>query len=205
MTIFGLPGWLVFVALALLCVVGWLFESLVKAHQDLTPKFLASFDPERGGISETQLYRNGTEFVDDGKYLRVTVQNIALRSVENCVANLVRIERQSTPTTTEVLWDQDALPLAWAMIRDFEAKIHHEAKRFVEVGRILKGSGQFKFATVLPNRLVTKLRDGGTFIVTVVVTGDGVSQSVQIEVRTDGTFEGFTARAAVPKPRGVSP
>jgi hypothetical protein len=51
---------------------------------------------------------------------------------------------------------------------------------------------------VVPNRLTAKLKEHGVYILTIVVTGDGVSKSEQIEVETDGTFEGFKARPVTP-------
>jgi hypothetical protein len=195
MIIFGLPAWIVFLILALICLIGWLFESLVKAHRDLTPKFITSFDENSGGVSETTLTRQRTgELVDDAKYLRLAVQCISQRSVKSCVANLVRIDRLKP--AEEVIWDQDSLPLAWAMVGGLEASIHYLAKRFVDVGRILKRSGLFKLATVVPNRLASGLESPGKYVLTVVVTGDGISKSEQIEIELDGTFDGFRATRA---------
>ena len=65
MTIIGHPAWSIFVILGLVCVCVWVFENMVKALDELSPKLEPSFDPELGGLTETTLINPETrEFVD---------------------------------------------------------------------------------------------------------------------------------------------
>ncbi len=144
-TVFGLPAWVVFIFL------GWLFEALVNAHRDLTPILLprsipitAAFLKLPSSEGRVSLLMNASTC--DRAYRRCR------RVGQNCVANLVRIERRLGATTSEITWDQDSLPLGWAMIGGLEVKVHYLAKRFVDVGRILKKSGKFKLATGCPQQ-----------------------------------------------------
>lgn len=192
----GVPSWVIGVLAALLLSAWWLLEYAVKLRRHLIPKLKASFDPEFGGVSETTLTNPKTgEFFDSVKYVRMAVNSASRKSVQECVASLVKIERRLDLTRTETLWDQDALPLVWSVIGGYETKVHYLTKRYVDVARVLKKTGRVEILTIIPNRLAPDLEKIGTFLLTVVVTGDGISTDVVIEIETDGTFDGFKARA----------
>ena len=197
MTILGNPAWSIFVILGLVCLCAWLFESMVIIHRELSPKLEASFDPDSGGVSVTILTNTETgEFVDSVKYVRLAVNSASRKSVQECVANLVKIERRLDLARTETIWDQDALPLEWSVTGGYETKVHYLTKRYVDVARVLKKTGQTKILTIIPNRLAPDLETVGTFLLTIVVTGGGISCDAKIiEIETDGTFDGFKARA----------
>ena len=197
MTVLGHPAWSIFFILGLVCLCAWLFESMVKIHGELSPKLEASFDPNSGGVSVTTLtIRETGEFVDSIKYVRVAVDSTSRKSVLECVANLVKIERRLDLARTETIWDQDALPLQWSVTGGYETKVHYLTKRYVDVACFPKKTGQFKILTIIPNRLAPDLEGVGTFLLTVVVTGGGISSDPKIvEIETDGTFDGFKARA----------
>jgi len=196
MTILGHPAWSLFVILGLGCLCAWLFESMVRIHGELSPKLNPLFDPDTGGLTTTVLTDPSTlKTGDPVKYVRLSVNSASRKSVRECVANLVKIERRLDLESTEILWDHDALPLRWAMTGEYETKIHYLTKRYVDIARVKK-AGQLEVLTIIPNRLAADLVKVGVFLLTVVVTGNGVSSDPsQIEIETDGTYEGFKVRA----------
>ena len=130
------------------------------------------------------------------KYVRLAVNSASQKSIQECVANIVKIERRLDLARTETIWDQDALPLNWSMAGGRETKIHYKTKRYVDVACVSKKTGQIEFLTLVPNRLAPELKKTGTFLLTVVITGGGIStDGTVIEIETDGTFDGFKARA----------
>jgi hypothetical protein len=195
-TLFGHPAWTIFILLGLIFLCIWLFESVAKAHKELSPQIEASFDPNSGGLSITTLTNSDTgEFVDDVKYVRVAAYCAYQKSVQESVANLVKIERRLDRRRTETVWDQDALPLRWSVTGEIETKVHYRTKRFIDVAGVSRKSGRLEFLTIVPNRLAPELQKHGTFLITVVVTGNSVSREVVFEVDSDGTFDGLKARA----------
>ncbi len=192
----GIPSWAIGVFAALSLSAWWLLEYIVKLRKQLTPKLEVSFDLKLGGLTETTLTNTETgEFVDSVKYVRLAVNSASRKSVQECGANLVKIERRLDLARTQTLGDQDALPLEWSMTGGYETKIHYLTKRYVAVASTLKKTGQTKILTIIPNRLAPGLEKAGTFLLTIVVTGDGISKECVIEIETDGTFDGFKARA----------
>lgn len=195
MTFLGHPVWSIFVIFGLVCLCVWLFESLVRVHGELSPKLEASFDPNSGGVSVTTQKNSKTgEIVDTVKYVRVAVNCTTQKSVQDCVANIVKIERRLDMSRTEALWDQDALPLQWAITGGYAANIHYLTKRYLDVMFIPKKTGLAELLTISPNRLVPEFAKNGIFLLTVVVSGGGISNKVVFEIEKDGTFDGFKAR-----------
>ncbi len=195
-SLIGVPSWAVGIFAGLLLATYWIFEYAVQLKRHLTPKLEASFNPGSGGVSVTTLTERapGT-FAEPVKYVRLAVKTTSRKSVRECVAKLVRIEHRLESERTETLWDQDALPLTWSVTGGYETTVDDLTKRYVDVGRVLKNLGRFEILTVIPNRLAPGLKKTGTFLLTVVVTGDGVSSDAIIEIETDGTYDGFKARA----------
>lgn len=195
LVIFGLPFWALALPFASLCFVMWMLEYASSLRQQLEPKLAISFEPDNGGLSETILTDNSTgQKVDDVKYIRLGVQSASQKSVRECVANIVKIERRLDLERTEAIWDQDALALQWAMRGGFETKIHYLAKRFVDVACVRKKIGRLEVLINVPNRLAPELNKYGIFIFTIVVTGDDLSTEGRIEIETDGTYHGLKAR-----------
>lgn len=194
-SLIGVPSWAIGVLAATLLAAWWILEFAVTLRAQLAPKLVTSFDPELGGVSHTVLTNEQGETVDSVVYVRLSVNSGSRQSVRECVANLVKIERRLDLERTETIWDQDALPLQWAITGGHETKIHYLTKRYVDVGRVVKKAGRFEILTIIPNRLVPDLEKTGTFLLTVVVTGGGISSDRVIEIETDGTFDSFKARA----------
>ncbi len=194
--IFGFPSWIVglTVLFAFLAVI--FLNHARRLKRQLTPKLETVFDPESGGVSVTTMTNSQTgELIDTVKYVRLAVNSASLKSVPECVASLVKIERRLDLARTETLWDQDALPLEWSVTGGYETKVHYLTKRYVDVARAWEKTGQVEFLTIIPNRLAPFLERTGTFLLTVVVTGGGISSDAVVEIETDGTFDGFKARA----------
>lgn len=196
-TVLGFPSWIVGFAVLFALLFWWMLDYAVSLRRLLRPRIEPLFEPENGGISETILTNAETgEYVDDCKYVRLAVNTSSERSVNECVANIVKIERRTISGRTEVIWDQDALPLQWSMIHTYETKIHYLTKRFVDIAYIQKKVGQLQWLTIIPNRLKPRIEKEGVFLLTVVVTGDGISKKTRIEIETDGTFDGLKASPA---------
>ena len=193
--IFGFPSWIFGVTVAFILLFLWMLNYAVSLRRLLTPNFRVWFDPSGGGLSQTYETNTQTsEYIDDVKYVRLAVTSLSRKSVSDCVANLVRIERRDESAQTEIIWDQDALPLQWSIVGGFQASLHYACTQFVDVARVYKERGVLQLITVIPNRLASRLPSQGTLVLTVVVTGDGLSNEAKIEIETDGTFDGLKAK-----------
>ena len=192
----GVPSWAIGAFFATIMVGWWILEYAVKLRNQLLPKLEVLFDPESGGLTSTSFTNLETgEFVDTVKYIRISVKGVSQKTVRECVANLVKIERRLDLARTETIWDQDALPLQWSITGGLETNVHHLTNRYVDVACVPKKSGRLEILTPIPNRLAPELEKTGTFLITVVVTGDEISSDATIEIETDGTFHGVKARA----------
>lgn len=193
--VFGLPFWALAVPAASLCFVIWMLEFANSLRQQLQPTLEVSFEPDNGGLSKTTLTNKQTgQHVDDVKYIRLGVLSLSEKSVGECVASIVKIERRIDSKRVKTIWDQDALALQWSMNGGYETKVHYLAKRFVDVARLQKKVGTLEVLITVPNRLAPELQNNGVLIFTIVVTGDGLSTKGKIEIATDGTFDGLSAR-----------
>jgi hypothetical protein len=192
----GLPSWAVGLFAAVLLGAYWLLEYAVRLRRQITPAFDLSFEPDGHGLVRTPAKNrdDGGSPVEEFEeiYVRVGVQATAKRAVSNCVPYLVEIRKKSggnfIPTTFS-----DSMELPWSLRESGPLHLVPGVKNFVNVLKTVSTTNQLTFVTLWPLTLRNIFDDKTVYRLKILVAGEGVEKTIEIDVNWTGEWDRFSA------------
>lgn len=121
MTILGHPAWSIFVILGLLFLCAWLFESIVLAHKERSPKFSVSYDNVSWSFRKPILLTpDGGKTFEKGISIRAQIQCESLTAVEQCSGFLTKVEYKPVGGAFSEIPIYEPNKLPWALEEPIE-------------------------------------------------------------------------------------
>lgn len=198
-SLFGVPPWTWGVLVSLFLVSWFLMEYALHLKRESTPRLRASFDPRKAGITwaiERPVVQNALA-PDAGfraTYIRFRVEALTKKAVRDCTAHLINIWKLQPPDGQPIEVDLphviglgppqfDVLPYAHRMI-DF--------LRCNETDNILRPTAPWPF------HLEHVFDEPATYRFQFAVEGDGVSETLTVDVHWTGVWNTIKAEQASP-------
>jgi hypothetical protein len=193
-TLLGAPSWAWGLIAGLLLFLYFMIACANRLRLQLEPKINVSFNPNGEGMvtTPTEIYKDGKLFAhDEAVYIGITLQALSRTTVKNCVAFVTGIEKRRisndhfieipvhgplnlTPTPIDV-HPRIPMPIAFLKAGQFDNKL----------GFTVDG---------LPLRLRDTFDEQGTYRFTINVNGEGITETIRVEVDWTGKWDGITAR-----------
>ena len=180
-----------------LCVaaVWMLLEGSAELKRAVTPTIEVLFNPEREGIIRTPLWvtsqKGDTVEVgeDQSVYVSVTANVISKTTVKNIVGFVTKIEKKTTGAFEDI-------PVYGYIKLGDPGDAYPRVPTVMNVVRTRKSTGTLEFVQPGPLTLRDVFKDPATYRFTIEVSGDGVTETIRVEVDWNGKWDGITARRA---------
>jgi hypothetical protein len=203
-TIAGIP-WDVALVVSLFSMLFWVVWGLAKTSQNqelaLQSKLEIDFPaasgaivvtPERAFDQHGQLIREYNSV-----YIRARVKAVAKFSVKDCTAFLVDVQKKRGDSKEfSATGFADSLQLGWAVIGVKEIELPHMVTRFVDLLKVNDVDERLRFCGAWPLSLNNLFDEHGTYRLTIVVTGQGISESLPIDVEWNGNWDEIKAQVS---------
>jgi hypothetical protein len=189
------PAWGILAGLLL--VFYFLIQYATRIRKSIIPKISVVFNPSGEGIvrTPTEVYQQ-TEGkwakirTDQAVYIRITIRAMSRMTVKGCVAFITRIQKRPTPTAsfTEVLVF-NAIALTQTPL-----DVYPRVPATVDFLKCGQFDNKLGFTVPTPFSLEGALDDNATYRFTIEVNGDGISETIEVEVDWTGKWDSIVAR-----------
>jgi len=189
----GIPSWIYGVVAGLLLVLYFLIEHATRLRLQLEPRLKIAFNPDAEGIvrTPTEIYAEGKKIADDeAVYIRVTLQALSRTTVKNCVAFLTGIEKRRISTDPFI-----EVPVHGAIyLIPNPIDVHPRIPMPIDFLKSGRSDNKLEFSMPWPFRLRGALDEQATYRFKIDVNGDGITETIQVEVDWTGKWDAITAR-----------
>jgi len=193
--ILGAPSWIVGLTVLFALFWWWMLEYAVRLRRQLAPKLSLSFDENGGRTITPEKQKNETgATVDEWQtlYLRVCATALSTKTVENCSAYLVSIEKQDNAGVFHKTHFTDPMQLPWSHIGIHEINIPARVPHYIDVLRVSDRRQRLDFAAPWPLTLRGFFKDHTTYKLVVRVSGAGITKSKTLSVSWNGKWDELT-------------
>jgi hypothetical protein len=177
-------------------VLFWvMLQHASELKKAVTPTIDVSFNPKAEGIILTPIHvaqqrGDAVEVMEDQSvYVSVTANVISKTTVKNCVGFITKIEKK----TTEAFED---IPVYGYIKLGEPGDGYPRVPMVINFVRTSKASGTLDFVQPSPLRLRDVFKDHATYRFTIEVSGDGVTETIRVDVDWNGKWDGIEARRA---------
>lgn len=194
----GIPIWAIGAFVFLLCALGSVFEYAHRLRISIRPKLRLSFNQDIGGIVETPLkfwtpQSDGTRLLTGEvtcSYLRVHADATSKKPVRECTAFLTGIEKKAPGDTVFKV-----VPLSYAvqLAGQQEFRVLPNVTRTIDFMTCRHDNNLLLLDGSWPLTLRNAFVDRATYRLTICVNGDGVSETVKVDVNWAGSAQTITA------------
>jgi hypothetical protein len=185
-------------ALILLGVVAAvaMVEYAVGLKEALTPKLGVTFNPRAEGIIRTPMWvTTGDGQVkrdEEAVFVSVTVNALSKTSVKNFIGFITKIEKKMEDGSSFI-----DIPVYGHIKLNDPGIVYPRVPSVLNVLRTSKTEGTLNFAAPWPLTLQDAFKDHGIYTITVEVNGDGVTETIKVEVVWNGKWDEIKARQAI--------
>jgi hypothetical protein len=195
----GVPSWVYGIVAGLLLVLFFFLEHATRLRIELEPRLNVSFNPDAEGITRTptEVYAYTGSKVekvrdDEAIYVRITLKSLSKATVKDCVAFVTKLEKK-TLTDTEFIDIplHGAIPLVPSPI-----VVYPRIPATIDFLKSGRYDNKLELSVSWSLRLRGALDDLGTYRFTIEVNGDGVTDTIRVEMNWNGSWESITGRRA---------
>jgi hypothetical protein len=196
--ILGLPAplWGIVILCVFVSVV--MLEYAVGLKRAVTPTIAVSFNPQGEGIIRTPTQvsmRDGKGNLievkdDEAVYVSVTVNALSKTTVKNCVGFITKIEKKVEGSF------EDVPVYGFIQLNDDPRSVYPRVPTVLNFLKSGKADNTLDFAVPWPLRLGNAFKDHTTYRFTIEVNGDGVTETIRVEVDWTGQWDAIKARGA---------
>jgi hypothetical protein len=193
--VLGIPvpllGILLFVLVLFLVMLEYSFEQ----KKAVTPTIEVSFNPKGEGIILTPVQfqltdQKGNVAVgeDEAVYVSITANVISKKTVKNIVGFITKIEKRKT------LNQFIEIPVYGYISLGAPGDAYPRVPTVMNVVRSSRTTGKLDFVQPAPLRLRDVFKDHATYRFTIEVSGDGVTETIRVDVDWTGKWDEIKAR-----------
>jgi len=194
-TIPGWPAFAISISFAGIWTIYALSKLTLKQEDDLTPKFEISLPNAGEAVVTPEKYQINGEYKEtESSYIRLCVQSKSKRQIQNCIANIVSMKKCLDGTNYIDSNIQDSIQLFWSISGNAtNMSVPYRVKRHIDIVRASKETNKLMLTAVWPLRLRGFFDDEATYRLDIVINGDGITESIVIDIFWDGAWNTLKA------------